>query len=416
MDKKLKEWDMRDQLKKEVANQKKWGRKKDPAMKEEKFPLFLEYSGEHTVRKIYMDETRKALAEVRAMERARGHAGSPFYGSVADSPARAKPAARPQRSAPSLPQRKPQATAPSPIAKSAVPSLPQRKPVGLSDAGSGSPATVSSVPALPQRPSPNTTLRSKSPGAATSPTAPTVKASMAGNPLGDKGPQSTLKPLAPRTLDRAQGINKVRDITTPPVGSSSPKLSTDAGPGKTVSSTPPPRINATSPHTGAQHSVITKLPSGLKGAWNKSVNKSNQLPEAYGGKFSVRKIYTEDHKDNDWWNRYTPKSEQPNKTMQGHNPNTSKKLKVDKSLDRYINKAKEMKEDINEHKIGSRVKISQGGGMKEFHGQTGEVVGHEKDGSTKMYRVRLHKVVDVPGVGKVHSDLWAGEHLKKLRD
>lgn len=62
--------------------------------------------------------------------------------------------------------------------------------------------------------------------------------------------------------------------------------------------------------------------------------------------------------------------------------------------------------------IGQRVKILDG--MKEFVGKTGQVVDVEKDGSTKMYRVKLDKPVEIPNVGMVDNDLWAREYLKVI--
>ena len=48
-----------------------------------------------------------------------------------------------------------------------------------------------------------------------------------------------------------------------------------------------------------------------------------------------------------------------------------------------------------------------------FQGKVGTVSGIEKDGRTKMFRVRFRPPVDVPGIGHVDSDLWAAEFLKK---
>jgi ribosomal protein L21E len=73
-------------------------------------------------------------------------------------------------------------------------------------------------------------------------------------------------------------------------------------------------------------------------------------------------------------------------------------------------------EDLNEHKDGSRVVIRQKhGGMKEFEGKTGTVIGSEKDGrhGPVMYRVKLDSPVEIPGVGHVSDDLWAGKHLSR---
>jgi hypothetical protein len=71
-------------------------------------------------------------------------------------------------------------------------------------------------------------------------------------------------------------------------------------------------------------------------------------------------------------------------------------------------------QQVKEAKEGQRVKIKAG--MPEFVGQTGTVVGTEFDGRTKMYRVRLDQPVNVPGVGMVEDDLWAGQYLKPLRE
>jgi hypothetical protein len=60
-----------------------------------------------------------------------------------------------------------------------------------------------------------------------------------------------------------------------------------------------------------------------------------------------------------------------------------------------------------------RVKIKSG--MQEFVGKTGTVVGEEMDGRTRMYRVRLDEPVEIPGVGMVEDDLWAGSFLKTIR-
>jgi hypothetical protein len=57
---------------------------------------------------------------------------------------------------------------------------------------------------------------------------------------------------------------------------------------------------------------------------------------------------------------------------------------------------------------GDRVKIT--GGMKEFIGKTGRVQAKE-DG---MWRVILDSPVEIPGVGRVTSDLWEGRYLKKI--
>lgn len=65
--------------------------------------------------------------------------------------------------------------------------------------------------------------------------------------------------------------------------------------------------------------------------------------------------------------------------------------------------------------IGMRVKIV-GGGMKEFVGQTGVIIGDsERDGAAILYRVKLDSAIDVPNVGQVVDDLWQGCHLRVAR-
>ena len=63
--------------------------------------------------------------------------------------------------------------------------------------------------------------------------------------------------------------------------------------------------------------------------------------------------------------------------------------------------------------IGQRVKIL--GGMREFVGATGEIVDHESDGALTMYRVCLDQPVEVPHVGTVGDDLWAGRFLRNIK-
>lgn len=63
---------------------------------------------------------------------------------------------------------------------------------------------------------------------------------------------------------------------------------------------------------------------------------------------------------------------------------------------------------------GQRVKILSG--MKEFVGQIGTIIDNtERDGRTTMYRVQLDKPIQVPGVGTVQDDLWAGTYLRNVR-
>lgn len=64
---------------------------------------------------------------------------------------------------------------------------------------------------------------------------------------------------------------------------------------------------------------------------------------------------------------------------------------------------------MTNNRIGKRVRIT--GGMQEFVGQTGVIVGVEKP----YYRVELDEPVEVPTVGLVTDDLWMGHLLKTLR-
>jgi hypothetical protein len=52
--------------------------------------------------------------------------------------------------------------------------------------------------------------------------------------------------------------------------------------------------------------------------------------------------------------------------------------------------------------------------MKEFVGRLGTIVGEEGT-RPRMYRVRLHEPVEIPGVGEVSDDLWQGNALKAVR-
>jgi hypothetical protein len=65
---------------------------------------------------------------------------------------------------------------------------------------------------------------------------------------------------------------------------------------------------------------------------------------------------------------------------------------------------------------GTRVRIKAvRGGMKEFFGVTGTVIGLEKDGQIFMHRVELDESVTIPGLGdKVTDDLWSKDHLEEL--
>jgi hypothetical protein len=58
---------------------------------------------------------------------------------------------------------------------------------------------------------------------------------------------------------------------------------------------------------------------------------------------------------------------------------------------------------------GRRVRIT--GGMSEFVGKIGTVVGREGG----YLRVRLDEAVEVPNVGRVTDDLWEPRLLKTAR-
>jgi hypothetical protein len=63
-------------------------------------------------------------------------------------------------------------------------------------------------------------------------------------------------------------------------------------------------------------------------------------------------------------------------------------------------------------RYGQEVRIA--GGMREFVGKLGTIVGEEGT-RPRMYRVRLHEPVEAPGVGVVEDDLWQGAALKAVR-
>jgi hypothetical protein len=63
-------------------------------------------------------------------------------------------------------------------------------------------------------------------------------------------------------------------------------------------------------------------------------------------------------------------------------------------------------------RYGQEVRIA--GGMKEFIGRLGTIIGEEGT-RPRMYRVRLHEPVEIPGVGMVEDDLWQGNALKAVR-
>jgi hypothetical protein len=66
---------------------------------------------------------------------------------------------------------------------------------------------------------------------------------------------------------------------------------------------------------------------------------------------------------------------------------------------------------------GTRVRIKAGpGGMREFFGVTGTVIGREKDGHTVLHRVELDKPVMINTIGVVTDDLWSKDHLEELDD
>lgn len=62
-------------------------------------------------------------------------------------------------------------------------------------------------------------------------------------------------------------------------------------------------------------------------------------------------------------------------------------------------------------RIGQRVTIT--GGMREFIGRTGTIVGREDLGPT-LYRVRLDEPVELPW-DTVSDDLWEDRYPKRRR-
>ena len=65
-------------------------------------------------------------------------------------------------------------------------------------------------------------------------------------------------------------------------------------------------------------------------------------------------------------------------------------------------------------RIGKRVRIT--GGMPEFVGQTGTIIGVENYGGSggAYYRVRFDEPVNVASVGLVEDDIWQGGFLKTI--
>ena len=161
------------------------------------------------------------------------------------------------------------------------------------------------------------------------------------------------------------------------------------------------------------------------------------IPLEYGGEYSIRNIYeiskektkqyisaAEDDRDETYIARRDPDYYSSSYRGSGDPEGKAEDDRILKNRRAGIKLAKKKlkewleEEQLDEAQIGHRVKIIQpkfGGSMKEFHGKTGTVTGIEKDGSTNMYRVELDDPVDIPGVGKVSDDLWAGQHLKKIK-
>lgn len=67
-------------------------------------------------------------------------------------------------------------------------------------------------------------------------------------------------------------------------------------------------------------------------------------------------------------------------------------------------------------KYGDRVRIiSAPGAMPEFVGSVGTIIGEERDGGTRMFRVHLDTPIVINGIGPVTDDLWSSAHLRKVR-
>jgi hypothetical protein len=79
-------------------------------------------------------------------------------------------------------------------------------------------------------------------------------------------------------------------------------------------------------------------------------------------------------------------------------------------------------ESLTEVEIGDTVVVKQAKNVPPnsttgaFIGKRGRVIDMEKDGPTKMWRVRFDDPVKVPGVGDVEDDLFSGAFLRKLRE
>jgi len=77
-------------------------------------------------------------------------------------------------------------------------------------------------------------------------------------------------------------------------------------------------------------------------------------------------------------------------------------------------------ESVDEAKLqhGDRVRIHYKFPRTEvgraFQGKVGTISGEERDGRTRLFRVRFQPPILVPGVGPVTSDLWAAEFLRPV--
>lgn len=64
-------------------------------------------------------------------------------------------------------------------------------------------------------------------------------------------------------------------------------------------------------------------------------------------------------------------------------------------------------------KVPAKMKSTYLGIAKDFDGAKGSIIGVEKDGSTKMFRVKFDKPIMINDVGEVSSDLFPADWLKK---
>jgi hypothetical protein len=86
----------------------------------------------------------------------------------------------------------------------------------------------------------------------------------------------------------------------------------------------------------------------------------------------------------------------------------NKNIGIRRASDKLTKEETELQED----RVGQRVKIKPEGGMKEFHHKTGTIISKENG----QYRVKLDDPVHIPGIGHVKDDLWDSKLLRKIKE